>query len=318
MPDGDMEAYELGGRVDAGDVSAVTLDGLDRAVDQIAVAYHATPPAQLLPETRRYLRYVAQLVDKRMTLVQRRQLLTAGGWLSLLAATLHIDLGQRPAAAARLATARSLAQHTGHDEIGAWCLETHAWDAVTEGRYGTAVELSRAAQHLAPAGSSAMIQATAQEGRGWAKLGDASATRDALNRVEQLVAPLATPDQPEHHYRYDPDKQLAYTATTLSWVHDPAAVRYARDVLARLDPDGDGGTRPRRAAAARLDLALALVSAGEPDEAAGRTFEAIQSGRIVPSNVWRVEEIVAAVERAGILAAVDLREAHRALLPPPN
>ena len=313
-----MDAYELAGRVDASDVSTVTLDGLDRAADRIAIAYHATRPTELLPEVRRYLGYVAQLVDKRMTLAQRRQLLTAGGWLSLLAATLHIDLRQRPAAAARLATARSLAQHAGHDEIGAWCLETSAWDAVTEGRYRTAVELSRAAQHLAPAGSSAMIQATAQEGRGWAKLADAAATRDALNRVERLVSPLPVPDQPEHHYRYDPDKQLAYTATTLSWVHDPAAVRYARDVLARLDPHGDGGTRPRRAASARLDLALALVSAGELEEATGRTLQAIQSGRIVPSNVWRVEEVVTAVEQAGAPGAIDLREARLALLPPPD
>jgi transcriptional regulator with XRE-family HTH domain len=316
LTDDELDAYDLAGRVDASDVSDVTLGGLDRTADQIATAYHATPPARLLPEVRRYLTYVAQLVDKRMTLAQRRQLLTAGGWLSLLAATLHIDLHQRPAAAARLTTARSLAEHAGHDEIGAWCLETQAWDAVTEGRYRTAVELSRAAQHLAPAGSSARIQAIAQEGRAWAKLGDRQATGDALRRVERLVSPLAQPDQPEHHYRYDPDKQLAYTATTLAWVGDPAAVGCVRDVLARLDPGSDGGQRPRRAASARIDLALALVSAGELDEASGRTLEAIGSGRIVPSNTWRVAEVVAAVEHAGAPGAADLRDAYQTLLKP--
>ena len=263
-------------------------------------------------------RYIAQLLDKRMTHAQRRQLLTAGGWLSLLAATLHIDLHQRRAASARLATARSLARHVGHAEIAAWCLETEAWDAVTEGWYRAAVDLADAAQHAAPAGSSALIQSTAQEGRAWARMGNQAQTRKVLDRVNRLVSVLPVPDRPEHHYRYDPDKQLAYTATTLAWVGDPAAVDCARDVLARLDPRGDGGERPRRAASARLDLALALVAAGELDEATGRTLEAIESGRIVPSNTWRVEEIVAAVEDADAPLAVDLREAQRALIGPPS
>ncbi|OLB78981.1 MAG: hypothetical protein AUI14_11685 [Actinobacteria bacterium 13_2_20CM_2_71_6] len=313
VSDDELDAVELARRIEASDVGATTLNALERAADQMAIAYHGTPPAVLLPEVRRYLRYVGLLVDKRMTLAQRRQLLTAGGWLSLLAATLHIDLHQRQSATARLATAHSLAEHVGHAEIAAWCLETQAWDAVTEGRFRVAVDLSRAAQDVAPRGGSAMLQATAQEGRAWAKLGDRRATRNTLDRADRLVSPLPPPDQPEHHYQYDPDKQLAYTATTLAWVGDPVAVGYARDVVARLDPAGDGGPRPRRAATARLDLALALLSAGQPDEAAQRTLEAIESGRIVPSNAWRVEEIVVAVEAIGLPGAAHLREAHETL-----
>lgn len=38
---------------------------------------------------------VAQLVDARKTLAQHRRLLVADGWLSLLAATLDIDLRQQ-------------------------------------------------------------------------------------------------------------------------------------------------------------------------------------------------------------------------------
>jgi hypothetical protein len=51
-------------------------------------------------------------------------------------------------------------------------------------------------------------------------------------------------------------KSEAYVATTLSWLGDPAAIPQARQVLARLEHGGDGLQRPRRAASARLDLAV--------------------------------------------------------------
>src|ERR1700721_34560 len=41
-----------------------------------------------------------------------------------------------------------------------------------EGRYKEAAALAVSAQEAAPRGTSALIQATAQEGRAWARLGD--------------------------------------------------------------------------------------------------------------------------------------------------
>jgi transcriptional regulator with XRE-family HTH domain len=316
VDDDELEALELARRVQASDVGDTTLVALEQAADRHAIAYQGTPPAVLLTDVRRHLHYVAGLIDKRMTLDQRRRLLTAGGWLSLLAATLHIDLHQRPAAAARLVTAGSLAAHAGDREIAAWCLETRAWDALTEGQFHQAVDLSRDAQRIAPRGGSAFIQATAQEGRAWARLGDGKATRDALNRVARLVSSLPGPEHPEHHYQYDPAKQVAYTATTLSWIGDQAAESYAREVVARLESGRDGGYRPRRAASARLDLALALAATGRADEAAAEGLLAIESGRIVPSNAWRAAEVVSKVEDAGLPEATELREAYETLVDP--
>ena len=94
-----------------------------------------------------------------------------------------------------------------------------------------------------------------------------TAERSGLGRVEALASPLPVPERPEHHYRYDPAKSDAYTATTLAWIGDPAAERYARQVLARLESVVDGPPRPRRAASARLDLSLALIATGRHDEA---------------------------------------------------
>jgi hypothetical protein len=115
---------------------------------------------------------------------------------------------------------------------------------LTEGDYQRAVDISQAAQQVAPKSGSAFIQATAQEGRGWARLGAGQETRAALGRVEALVSPLPVPDRPEHHYRYDPAKSEAYLATTLAWIGDPAAERYARHVLERIESTIDGPPRP--------------------------------------------------------------------------
>jgi len=311
--DDEFDAFELARRASASDVGATVLIGLENAFDRLAVAYQNTAPSLLLPDVRHHLRYVGQLIDKRATLDQRRRLLVVGGWLSLLAATAEIDLRLRSAASARLTTAASLAEQTGHHEIAAWCLETRAWDALTEGQFRLAVDLSRGAQQVAPRDGSAFIQATAQEGRAWARLGERRETRNAIDRVERLASPLPVPDQPEHHYHYDPAKQLAYTVTTLSWIGDPAAEGYAREVLKRLESGRDGGVRPRRTATARLDLALVLVGNGNLDEAAGQALTALKSGRIVPSSAWRAAEILTAAESAGLSEAAELRAAYEAV-----
>ncbi|MEU8116387.1 helix-turn-helix transcriptional regulator [Micromonospora sp. NPDC048947] len=313
--DHDAEAGELLARVRASDVSAETLVRIEAGVDDLASAYALSRPVELLPRVRRQLAYVERLLDGRGTLAQRRRLVIAGGWLTVLRATVHIDLLQQPAAGAHLRTAMALAEHAEHPEIQAWCLETQAWDWLTRGDCRRAMNLSRQAQRVAPQGSSAYIQATAQEARVWARLGDVRRTRDALDRLELLTANLPVPERAEHHYRYDPTKALAYTATTLSWVGDPAAELMARTALAELDPRGDGGERPRRSASARLDLAMALVAGDQPDEASVVAADAVRSGRVVSSNWWRAREVLRKVEGTGTAEAAAFREVYEAYRP---
>jgi transcriptional regulator with XRE-family HTH domain len=93
--DDEIEAAELTRRVTTSDVSPETLDQLERAADRLSVAYSTTPPVILLPRIRR----LARLRPR------QRRLLVVGGWLSLLRATLHIDLRRAGAAGAYLRTA---------------------------------------------------------------------------------------------------------------------------------------------------------------------------------------------------------------------
>jgi transcriptional regulator with XRE-family HTH domain len=308
----EVEAVELAARVAATDVSDQTLTQLEAAFDSLAMRYATTPPGELLPLVRHHLGHVPRLLEGRATLAQQRRLLVVGGWLSALAATLHIDLRNQPAATARLHTADQLARHADHDEIRGWCLETRAWDLLTTGDYRTALEVAQQAERVAPRGSSAHIQAVAQQGRAHARVGDRRSTHRCLDRLEKLVAGIVPPDQPEHHYRYDPAKADAYRATTLAWAADPAAEPHVRQVITLLQREGG---RPRRIASAHLDLALALLAAGEVEEAQHATLRAVASGRVAASNWWRVEEIVAGLGRVGAPMSPDLREAYRRFAP---
>jgi transcriptional regulator with XRE-family HTH domain len=306
----EIAALELSRLVEATEVGTGTVERLELAVDELAIAYPSTPSAELYGRVRGYLGYFSRLLNARMTLAEHRRLLVVGGWMSLLAATTLIDLHRDHAAAAHLRTAAQLAREAGHAEIAAWCLETQAWQVLTAGDYQRAADISRAAQRIAPNTGSAFIQATAQEGRAWARLGAAAQTRAALSRVEALVSPLPMPERPEHHYRYDPPKAQVYVATTLSWLGDKAAESLARQVLAAIEAP-ETRPRPRRAALARLDLALALTAADKHDEAAGVTLEAIRSGRLAPVDDRRAREIVLAVAESGVPEAVELAEAYQ-------
>ncbi|MFJ2609685.1 helix-turn-helix domain-containing protein [Streptomyces sp. NPDC087425] len=311
--DDEMDAWELARRAQASDVGNATLERLERAFDGLAMSYPKANPEDLLRQVRKHSAYVGKMLDGRKTLSQHRRLLVVGGWLSLLGATAHIDLIQDDAATALLETAATLARESGHREIEAWCYETEAWRVLTNGDYVQAVDLSRAAQEIAPADGSAMIQATAQEGRASARLGNGKETYSAVERVQALSSAIGSPDTPEHHYRYDPGKALSYTATTLAWLGDAAAEPYAREVIKRLSPSDDVSQWPRRVASANIDLALVLLKADRLDEACVSTQKAILSGRVVPSNHWRALEVVKAVEARQLPEGVDLREAYQGL-----
>ncbi|MCX4813675.1 helix-turn-helix domain-containing protein [Streptomyces sp. NBC_01239] len=311
--DDEMDAWELVRRVQASDVGPATLNRLERTFDSLAMAYPKADPATLLRQVRRQTAYVVKLLDGKKTLAEHRRLLVLGGWLSLLGATVHIDLMQEDAATARLETAAALAREAVFPEIEAWCFETEAWRVLTDGDYVQAVELSRAAQDIAPAGSSALIQATAQEGRAQARLGEQTETYSAIERVRAMSSANGTPETPEHHYRYDPAKSISYTATTLAWLGDKAAEPYAREVIRKLSPSDDVSQWPRRVASANIDLALVLLTDNRLDEACDSATKALLSGRVVPSNQWRALEVVTAVEARELPESSDLREAYQGL-----
>jgi hypothetical protein len=123
---------ELARRAEASDVGDCTVERLELAVDDLAIAYPAMPPGDLLMRVRNYLGYVGRLLDLRATLGQHRGLLVTGGWLSLLAATCLIDLHDDRSGDAYLRPTAQLARETGQSDLAAWMLETRAWQTLTQ------------------------------------------------------------------------------------------------------------------------------------------------------------------------------------------
>jgi transcriptional regulator with XRE-family HTH domain len=289
----DLEAVELVRRVQASDAGPATLDALDGAVDRLCRSYTSTTPTELLMSLQAHRGYVGKVLDGRATLAQRRQLTVLAGWLSLLTAIVDVDLHRRRAAAANLAAARTIAMEADHPELLAWAIEVEGWQAVTDGRHADAVTLCRAGLELAPPGTSAQVQLTVQEARASARLGEARDTYRLLDEAAGTLDRMPVPDHPEHHFVFDPRKMVAYTATTLAWLGENPAIAedYARRAVAQYS-DEAGDTRwSRRLASARIDLALVLARIDQPTEAAHLGTQALESGRLVPSNLWRVGEL---------------------------
>jgi hypothetical protein len=298
----------LAERAEVSDVGRSAVEAVEDVAELLARAYATTDPSVLLAQVRRRCAEVTELLDRRTTLAQRRRLLVVGGWLALLGATLHVDLGDRPAAAGARAAAASLGRETEDREIAAWAVEVAAWTALTDRNWKGAARLAADGQALAPAGSPAAVQLAAQSARAAARLGDAGEVRSALARATSWVDRQTGDRPPDHHFVFDARKLEGYTATALAWAGDPAGENIARGVADRylVGPW-------RRLATARIDLGLILARDGRPDEAAALGLLAAASGRLVPSNRWRVVELDAAlVDRRDVPEVAELHERVRA------
>lgn len=289
---GDLEAIELVRRVQASDTGQTTLEAIEQAVDRLCRSYTSTPPADLLASLRTYRAYVGNLLDGRTTLAQRRQLMAFAGWLSLLTAIVDVDLHRRRAAAANLDAARTIGHELDHVELLAWAIEIEAWQALTDHHYDEAATLSRTGRDLASPNTSVHVQLAVQEARASARLGLTRETHRLLDNAARALDRMPPPEHPEHHFVFDPRKMIAYTATTLAWLgnNPPLAEEYARRAVAQYEAATDGRW-PRRLATTRIDLALVLARIGDPTEAAHLGALALASGRLVPSNIWRVAEL---------------------------
>jgi tetratricopeptide (TPR) repeat protein len=181
-----VEAMELARLAEASDVGADALASVERAVGRLRGAAASAPPGSLLPAVRAQHRYVGRLLDGRLTIAQRRRLLAAAGWLSVVLARLHFEAGERDAAEAGRDAALRLARQAGDGELTAWALEAAAWWALVDGRLRDAIELARAGQDRAPPASSAAVQLALHEAQAWRQLGDLDEAEGALRQAALL------------------------------------------------------------------------------------------------------------------------------------
>lgn len=303
-----VEAIELIRRVEASDTGPKTLAAITDGIDRLCRAYTHTPPSQLLVGCRAYQGYLAQLLDGRATLAQRKELMNLAGWLSLLTATAYIDVGHDPAARSNIGAARTLSDETGDGALAGWIAETEGWKALTDGNYDQAITFCQAGLDVAPQGTSAQVQLLIQHARASAKVGDAITTYRLLDEGAAALDRMAAPEHPEHHYVFDPRRLVAYSAGALVALadDDTLAEDYARRAVAQYDTGPGNGRWVHRLALARVDLALVLARAGQPSEAVHLGMQALGSWRVVASDIWLIGDLDQTLTgRYGDAAEVD-------------
>jgi transcriptional regulator with XRE-family HTH domain len=163
------EALTLAREAEASQIGAGTLETVQRKVDRYCRDYPTVSPALLAARTQRQLHEVKRLLRGKVTLAQHRELLVAGGWLSVLLACVQFDMGDQQAAEDTRDAAFQLGKEAEHQEITAWSFELLAWFALVAGRYEEVIDHARTGLILAP-NTSAGVQLAVQEAKGWARL----------------------------------------------------------------------------------------------------------------------------------------------------
>jgi hypothetical protein len=276
-----FDTMELARMAEASSVGPGTLETIEEAVDLLCRAYPSTPPAVLRDRTKQRLKYVLDLIKGPVTLQQHRELLVQAGWLAALLGCVHYDLGEREhAEAARLATYQ-MGKQTGHGELMGWAYEMSAWFALVEGRFEDVVDAAQRGQAVAGT-SSATVQLTLQEAKGYARLGPTyqREAREALERGAVVLARLPTPSRPEHHFVFDHGKWIFYASTIYAYQgDDDRAEEHASEVLTRHTRADGTSNAPMRSAAARVDLGVVHARRGDLDGAVLEGLKAFEYGR---------------------------------------
>jgi transcriptional regulator with XRE-family HTH domain len=289
----EAQMVELLAELERSDVGSGSIDAAEQVAEHLCSAYSTTPAAVLLPQVAQQLRHVLEMAHRQQPLGQRRRLLVAAGWLSLLRACLEFDRGAVPAAHAARAMTLRLADEAGHQELLGWAWELVAWWSVVARQYHRAVDAARKGQAVAPAVSSGMVQLTVQEAYATSRLGAADITHDALARAGAIL-PHLPPDDTRNHFVFDPAKLSFYAAHCHVVLGEAGrAEELARDVVDRC-----GGRWTTRVLEAHIDLGLALVQLGRADEAAAAGAAAVELGPLCTTTLWRGGELDAALQAA--------------------
>jgi transcriptional regulator with XRE-family HTH domain len=285
----DSGLIELARRAEASDLGSGTLELLQEAADRLCREYTVAEPRALASRARQNLGYVTNLLGKRVTLAQHRELLVTAGWLTAVLACASYDAADSAAASTARKMTRQFGETANHSELAAWSFEIAAWFALTEGRFADAVALCDAGMERAGT-TNAGVQLSVQSARAFARMGDRRA-RDGLAAGQAILDHLPAGD-PQHHFVFDAGKHEFYVATVLTWLgtDDHAAEEHARWVIAECQP-GHSIRWPMRLAISQLDLALIKARHGELDEAVALGNAALRLGRRSAQLLPRAAEL---------------------------
>lgn len=300
---GRMDTQELLARMRSSPADNATLAGLRLTTERLCTEYPFLPADQLLTDSNAWLRRTLALLDRKLTLSHRREILSIASWLAALAGCVEYDSNHPNAAEASRQVAWTLGEESGNTDVLTWSQEMRAWFALTQGRCREVLDAAEIGHAIAPR-TNAAAQLHAQKAKAWARLGDRREVEIALDQGRELLDQLPAPENLRNHFTVDPAKWDFFamdcyrvlgrrdTAST----DDKLAATYAREIL-RAGIDNAGNERsPMRNAEARITLGVVCAREGDLEQALHYARQVISSRRLsVPSLVTVSAELAAII-----------------------
>ncbi|MGH8901000.1 MAG: hypothetical protein ACRDYA_04775 [Egibacteraceae bacterium] len=294
------EAMEFTRRAEASAVGPGVLEHLELVVTEFTLALAGTQQAELFGAVRWYRRAVDRLIAGPHTLREGRELYAYAGWLSRLLARLAFRLGDLTTAQAYCVDAWHHGWQAGHDELCAYAMDAKASIALYADQPGRALAAALRGGQVAPAGHPVGVRLAAHAGRAYGLLRRREDFESALRHAVELHERL--PARPPTLFGTDSGKNASYAVTAFAATSCNAlglpeqARRHAMEALALFTVPKRDRAEPREALA-RIDLGLALVGLGSPDEACALGRQALSSKPMIYLTRTRALEFDAALQR---------------------
>jgi hypothetical protein len=308
----EQEVRELTRRSEETDLGPSSLAHLQRAIADYGRHYARYSADELWVSALGDRRHVADLLQHRMTLKQRRELYVAAAWLSLVLAWAAHDRGQTRAALAYAADARHHADEADHPEAVAWAWDVEATTWLYDDQPGEALRAAEQGAALAPAGSAAQTRLTGQVARAHARLGHAGPASEALTMVRGLAerhTPHAT-----GLFSADAVRVWSVAATSSLWLGEAEQARTLASQALEVYEQAPSISPTRRAITA-LDLGIACARLGDAEQAVAHGLGALATPRPAAAIATRSASLQMTLERSypGASAVARFRDSVAAL-----
>lgn len=288
----ETDTTDLLARLQRSSVDAASLEALRLTADRLCADYPFVSAHQLLVESRGWLTRVGDMLERRVTLAQHRELLSIGGLLALLVGCLEMDTGSGPRAEATRRSALALGVESDDLSVVGWSYEMTAWFALTRGDYSRVLAAAEAG--VAAAGNrSVSVQLHAQEAKAWARIGDRARVEVALDRGRRLLEELPAPSDVNHHFEVDPQKYDFYAMDTARLVgQDRMADGLADEVITSATDWTGRVMAPMRVSEALITKGVVAARQGDLDAAVGYGRQALEGDRqSIPSLLMVSREL---------------------------
>ncbi|MBV9144205.1 MAG: hypothetical protein JO115_25345 [Pseudonocardiales bacterium] len=295
LSDGAAEALEFTQLAASSAVGQGTLDHLEAVVSDLSRAYMKKPAAEQYIVARVYRSRVDELIRGRHTLKELQELYVYAGWLSELLAKLARDLGNLRTAQAYALDSFTYADEVGYGELCGWAASAMASIAMQSGHPDGALNAALRGAAKVSASHPLAVRLQAHAARAHARLGQREPYETLFTEAQRLHERLTTRTPSRFHN--DPVRHAFYAiigfpASAYGWLGDfTTAHTHAETELAVYESMPLDRRPPRMTALARLDLAVALVGLGTPDDAVALGSQAVTSTRMASWVAARIRDL---------------------------